>query len=270
MASNSTLTAAQLEVPIFGPDTGALAVVNGARRLELNHAGSYALGGTTPTLPELSFLVASLSTPQNDIPIPVRIMIRPRGPGGPDTQDFLYTPSEIATMRESIIAFKASGLLNPSRGDGFVFGLLRRRGARLEIDVETNRELVETARPYKAVFHRAFDDVLSVDPALGLGESGRGAMECLVECGLDGVLTSGGRGGVMVEGNGERLGDVVRELRGRVEVVVGGGVRSKSVRELRGVVQGEGVWFHSSCLVAVGGEMEFDEGEVRALVENLS
>lgn len=31
----------RLEVPIFGPDAGAVAVSLGASRLELNHAGSY-------------------------------------------------------------------------------------------------------------------------------------------------------------------------------------------------------------------------------------
>lgn len=30
-----------LEIPIFGPDDGAAAVMSGAQRLELNRAGSY-------------------------------------------------------------------------------------------------------------------------------------------------------------------------------------------------------------------------------------
>ncbi|AEO56308.1 hypothetical protein MYCTH_48078 [Thermothelomyces thermophilus ATCC 42464] len=171
----------RLEVPIFGPDDGLLAVSLGARRLELNRAGSYALGGTTPTLSELAALLSSLGASDRRPRPAIRIMIRPRGPpksatstiipnntaiittddtGGdqasdrapeptttprqrPD-QDFLYTPSELAAMAASIRAFAASGLLSPRHGDGFVFGALRLGddGRRLELDVERNRELV--------------------------------------------------------------------------------------------------------------------------------
>ncbi|KAL2179043.1 uncharacterized protein P884DRAFT_196340 [Thermothelomyces heterothallicus CBS 202.75] len=173
----------RLEVPIFGPDDGLLAVSLGARRLELNRAGSYALGGTTPTVSELAALLSSLGASDRRPRPAIRIMIRPRGPpksatwtipnntpittddtGGdraPDRapeptttprqrpdQDFLYTPSELAAMAASIRAFAASGLLSPRHGDGFVFGALRLGddGRRLELDVERNRELVSLVK----------------------------------------------------------------------------------------------------------------------------
>jgi hypothetical protein len=40
-ASMAPTLGPRLEVPIFGPDFGALAVSLGVNRLELNHAGSY-------------------------------------------------------------------------------------------------------------------------------------------------------------------------------------------------------------------------------------
>ncbi|KAK3299393.1 uncharacterized protein B0H64DRAFT_472535 [Chaetomium fimeti] len=172
---------ARLEVPIFGPDDGPLAVSLGASRLELNRAGSYALGGTTPTLAELTTLLTSLTptpiststptSPNHTQRVPIRIMIRPRGPPPTITitttttttttpssqnkpqnnssqttpQDFIYTPTEHATMASSIREFATSGLLSPALGDGFVLGVLRRSNdddGRVVLDGERHRELV--------------------------------------------------------------------------------------------------------------------------------
>ncbi|KAK4453105.1 copper homeostasis CutC domain-containing protein [Podospora aff. communis PSN243] len=272
MASTSAAPApaAQLEIPIFGPNGGVVAVQNGARRLELNRAGSYAVGGLTPTLDELAALIDFLSA-HSQPRVPIRIMIRPRGPppprgDNPDGQDFLYTPSEITDMLASIRSFKDSGLLDASRGDGFVFGALLRGDNLLEIDPEANKWLVRMGRPFKCVLHRAFDEVLSDSPQYETMD----AVYDLVDCEFDGVLTSGGKRSVSEPGNVERLADVIRKLRGRAEVVVGGGVRSWNVHELRCAFLTEGLWFHSSCLFEELSCMRFDEREVRAVVEGLS
>lgn len=187
-------------------------------------------------------------------------------------------------MRQDIISFKDSGLLDAQRGDGFVFGLLTLFGddehSGVSIDVEGNRELVELAKPFMCVFHRAFDDVLGACGANSGDEGGgeekgekgeKGAVEDVVRCGFDGVLSSGGPGDVGVPRNAERLGRVVRGFGGRVEVVVGGGVRSGNVKGLAGRLgEGcDGVWFHSSCLAAIGGEKRFDTGEAGRLVREL-
>ncbi|KAK0752094.1 copper homeostasis CutC domain-containing protein [Schizothecium vesticola] len=132
-----------LEIPIFGPDDGAAAVVAGAQRLELNRAGSYALGGLTPTLPELIALLSSFRPLALPGTPPIRIMIRPRGAPPPDGgHDFVYTRAELATMHASIAGFLASGLLHGARGDGFVFGVL---SPSMEIDVPACKGLVEAA-----------------------------------------------------------------------------------------------------------------------------
>ncbi|KFG77680.1 CutC family protein, partial [Metarhizium anisopliae] len=107
-----------LEVAVFSGESALKAQSQGASRVELNAPGSYHVGGTTPPIAELKRIAAKVT-------IPVRIMIRPRGAPGDGSPDFVYTPKEVAAMAQSIRDFKATGLLNPFRGDGFVFGLLQ-------------------------------------------------------------------------------------------------------------------------------------------------
>lgn len=157
-----------LEVPVFSPHSASRAVAQGAARVELNRAGSYPEGGLTPTVADLEALLVTPSSSSSGVP--VRIMIRPRGPPPPSSQeggvDFVYTAAEFDEMKASILAFRnAAGLMRVDRGDGFVFGCLRKgekeKGegdgeVALEVDVERNKELVQLARPFPAVFHRAF------------------------------------------------------------------------------------------------------------------
>ncbi|KAK1760969.1 copper homeostasis CutC domain-containing protein [Echria macrotheca] len=247
-----------LEIPIFGPKTAAQAITAGAHRLELNRTGSYAQGGITPTLDELKDLTPS------SVSIPIRIMIRPRGPP-PQGVDFIYTPTEIAVMQQDILHFKESGMLDVQRGDGFVFGVLRREGTEgvVVLDEKTCTELVGLARPYRCVLHRASDLLFSGEEEDDRQKLER-VMETIVDCGFDGVLTSGGAGDASTSTNLARLGRVVRLAEeDKVEIIVGGGVRSGNISRLvEGVETKTGGWFHSSCLV--GGE--FDSGEAGRLV----
>ncbi|KAH6626283.1 copper homeostasis CutC domain-containing protein [Chaetomium sp. MPI-SDFR-AT-0129] len=257
-----------LEVPIFGPDHGVLAVSLGARRLELNRAGSYSLGGTTPTIAELSSLLASfpLSSPTTTPPRPtIRIMIRPRGPPSlsqpqqqqqqqqphedqdqqdqpqDQTQDFIYTPTELSTMTTSIPKFLSPNLLSPAHNDGFVFGILHHNPHtnKLALDRDQNSaltKLIKSAsseeRSLKCVLHRAVDDLFDDIPA-----DDREGLERVIEevrmCGFDGMLTSGGKGDAV--GNVERLRVVVEVGREKgVDVIVGGGVRKENLGLLLG------------------------------------
>jgi copper homeostasis protein CutC len=188
-------------------------------------------------------------------------------------------------MAASIEQFTASGLLDPERGDGFVFGLLRygdnnnnnNGSGKVELDMEGNKRLVAVAKRgggFVCVLHRAVDDLFTLGCAGSGSGAGKGSevdvegvMVRVAECGFDGVLTSGGRGRAV--DNMARLERVV-EARGGVEVVVGGGVRSGNLRALvEGLgegARGKGVWFHSSCF---GGGEGFDEEEARALAEEM-
>lgn len=300
-----------LEVPVFGASAALRVVEAGASRIELNAAGSYPAGGLTPSLDDLErVIVAGLN-------VPLRVMIRPRGPPPPSMsaaaaatvrsappslsqgnalqgRDFIYSDEEIEQMHDDIVKFKASGLLNVARGDGFVFGVLTERlsatisptsyvgdenrhsrepSLACVVDVAKCTRLVEAARPFKAVFHRAFDEVVSHDGVRdGTGRrSWEKALDDLEQCGFNGILTSGGLGSAAQ--NARTLALILDAAAEKdIEIIVGGGVRSKNIpellKQLRLGERKQPVLMHSSCLAA--GETEnVDLLEVEAIVKQL-
>ena len=265
-----------LEVPVFGGDSARDAVAAGASRIELNAAGSYPEGGLTPSLEDLRTAAA--------LDVPLRIMIRPRGAPPPASggRDFTYSDEEYTRMRDDITGFKGSGLLNADRGDGFVFGVLVESAGHengsvaggCAVDVRRCAGLIETARPFKAVFHRAFDEVVSAGAPVGGDERcppWQNALRGLARSGFDGILTSGGLGSAPE--NVDVLAQVLDEA-GRlgVEIIVGGGVRSRNIpgllQRLRLREAGRRVFLHSSCLPQ--GETEHvDRLEVEAIKKQI-
>ena len=233
-----------LEIPIF-TQLSSLPRLSPTTRVELNAPGSYPSGGLTPPLP------TALPSPRP----PVRVMIRPRG-APQSAPDFIYSPQELSSMLEAIRNFKPA--LDPAT-DGFVFGVLARpAGAetKVAIDVEANKRLVEEAAPFGCTFHRAFDDVLGADVTV------RNAVQDVLGCGFDGILTSGGPGNAI--DNLSVLRGVVSAVDGRMDVLVGGGVRAVNAAKILGAVgSAERVWLHSSCLRK--GTDEVDEQELQAL-----
>lgn len=255
------------EVAVFGGASGLEAQDLGAKRIELNAPGSYDAGGLTPPVKELTSIASQLE-------IAVRIMIRPRGAphiavpqGGQhqeqeqqqeqdqyhELQDFIYTDDEIALMLQAIADFKATRVLNPIRGDGFVFGILKRQtkastlakypDLKYTIDEERCKLLIDAARPFPCVFHRAFDPIAA-------SERWAKGIDILVRCGFDGVLTSGGVGNC--HENLEKLDAIChRAAPGSLQVIAGGGVRRSNVRDsvTRLSVHGtKSVWMHTASL----------------------
>lgn len=251
-----------LELAVFSPADALAAQRLGASRVELNAPGSYPSGGLTPPAAVLAALSPLLR-------IPVRVMIRPRGPpppAEPNHPDFIYTAAELDAMRASIAEMKAAGTMDVARGDGFVFGILKRDGSAgtttLEIDEQRCAELVALARPVPCVFHRAFDPLPDCEAGV----------DALVRCGFAGLLTAGGvaEGGCV--GNLARLERIWERARGRIEVVAGGGVRHHNVHALTASSLGDaeqgGTWVHSAALKADGSGM--DEDEVQRLLAELA
>ncbi|RYO91599.1 hypothetical protein DL764_008267 [Monosporascus ibericus] len=291
-----------LEIPVFGAGAAADAVAAGATRIELNAAGSYPAGGLTPSLVDLQ-RVASLG-------VPLRIMIRPRGPPSTvssvsststQTRDFMYSDEEFQEMQRDIEEFKESGFLKVDRGDGFVFGILRESSgvtsqssatesgqtsstihttrtegpmAGCEVDTERCTRLVEAARPFKTVFHRAFDEIAGCD-RLSDDDKGRlpwqDALDGLVRCSFDGILTSGGSGSAVL--NVDALNLILDEAgKTGIEIIVGGGVRSRNTPQLLQALglseRRQPVFMHSSCLLPAATE-HVDPLEVEGIMKHL-
>ncbi|KAK7912051.1 CutC family protein [Apiospora marii] len=262
-----------LEIPIFGPASAFPAIAAGAARIELNAAGSYPAGGLTPSIEDLTQL--------RDVQVPVRVMIRPRGPPAREEgqRDFLYSEAEIDGMVRVIEAFKASGTMRLERGDGFVFGALTETetedGARVALQTRTMQRLVAASRPYKTVFHRAFDEIVGCDNPDSADEEAPGALAewetalaSLIQMGVDGILTSGGPGNAVQ--NSATLRKIIAKAGDSIEIIAGGGVRSGNVGGLclqLGMdrqADGRGSWVHSSCLT--GGKDEVDVAEVQKIL----
>jgi copper homeostasis protein len=169
----------------------------GADRVEL--CGDGAEGGTTPD-------EATLAAACRSLRIPVHVLIRPRG------GDFVYSFEEISAMHQQVEAAKALG------ASGVVIGMLT---AEEKVDLVATAALAAHARPMAVTFHRAFDAVRdpfeAIEDLILLGWIGR-------------VLTSGGRTSAH-EGTAV-LSDLVRQARGRIAIMAGGGIVLDDLRPL--------------------------------------
>ncbi len=147
----------RFEVCVEGIDGAIAAEQGGADRAEL--CASLIEGGLTPGLGTIRATLARVG-------LPLHVMVRPRG------GDFLYTDTEFAGMREDVMAIRDTGVA------AIVFGCLTADG---DIDAARTADLVRLARPLSVTVHRAFDMVRNADAAL----------DTLIACGVDRVLTSG-------------------------------------------------------------------------------
>jgi len=211
----------KIEIACFNPESAMIAFENGADRIEL--CDGLAEGGTTPDFETVKQLRAKIN-------IPVFVMIRPRG------GDFTYSDTEFKQMKNDLTQLKSLQV------DGFVFGILDEND---EVNSEQNKELVELAKPYPCTFHRAFDRAKDLENSL----------EKVIECGFTTILTSGQKPNVS-EGK-ENLKKLVEQSDGRIEILVGGGLRSTNIEEIRDFTKAE--YFHSSAITDGGAFANADE-----------
>ncbi|MCS3868934.1 copper homeostasis protein [Chryseobacterium ginsenosidimutans] len=204
----------KIEIACFNPESAIIAFENGADRIEL--CDGLSEGGTTPDFETAKQL-------REKIDIPIFVMIRPRG------GDFTYSDAEFEQMKSELIQLKSLNV------DGFVFGILDENE---EVNIEQNKALVELAKPYQCTFHRAFDRAKDLENSL----------EKVIECGFKTILTSGQKPNVS-EGK-ENLKKLVELSDGRIEILVGGGLRSTNIQELREFTKAE--YFHSSAITDGG------------------
>ncbi|KAL9084965.1 MAG: hypothetical protein Q9165_007831 [Trypethelium subeluteriae] len=216
-----------LEIACFNNRSACLAEEAGADRIEL--CADYAVGGITPRLEDCLLL-------RNQVQIPIFVMNRPRG------GSFVYTEAELTKMRDDMLRFK-------DIADGFVFGVLNESG---KVDVAQNTVLITLASPKSCTFHRAFDQTPDLLHAL----------EEVIRCGFQTILTSGGQSSAVTGVNTiERL---VERSQGRIAIMPGGGIRSSNIKDLKSAVGSR--WFHSAAITDRGEIADVNEiRELKAL-----
>jgi copper homeostasis protein len=222
----------QLEVIAFNIGSCIAAQNAGAHRIELcDNPGE---GGTTP-----SYGMIRMSRKQTSIELyPI---IRPRG------GDFLYSDLEFQIMLEDIHVCKESGC------DGVVLGLLNEDGT---IDIERTKQLVDAAYPLGVTFHRAFDRVFDIAKAL----------EDVISCGCERILTSGQRSNV-VDG-AANLKKLVDKADGRIIIMPGSGLRSSNIAE---IAKATGATeFHSSARKHYPSEMLYQSPTMEEQLTRIS
>ncbi len=200
-----------LEIACFEITSAEIACESMADRIEF--CDDFEKGGTTPDFYEFMHLKRHYQTP-------VYVMIRPKG--GP----FFYSDAEFIEMKNSIITFKEGG------ANGFVFGILTSNN---EIDEARNKELIELAGETPCTFHRAFDRTADLEKSI----------QTLIKLGFKTVLTSGGKKSAM-EGK-DALQSLIQNYSDKIEILIGGGVRSENIEELKKFTGGTS--FHSSAIL---------------------
>lgn len=187
------------------------AAKGGASRVELNSALS--VGGLTPS-------VATLNLVKKQTNLKVICMVRPRAAG------FCYNNYEKEVMLE-----EAKQLLD-AKADGIAFGYLHEDGT---IDKEETLKMVKLIHSYgkEAVFHRAFD--VCKDPIQ--------AMETLIACGVDRLLTSGMEAKAM--DGADCIAKLQEQFGSQIEILAGSGVNAGNACEL--IEKTKISQVHSSC-----------------------
>jgi len=220
---------AQLEIACFNIDSALIAQDNDVDRIEL--CDGFEVGGTTPNTTTTKLVRASSS-------VDLFVMIRPRG------GNFVYSDEEFIQMKSAIQEFKKINV------DGFVFGILNENAT---INTLQNSELVKLATPLPCTFHRAFDEVPDAFQAL----------EAIIECGFQTILTSGQSSNVM--DGAERLAALVSKANNRIAIMPGGGLRSSNIKVIQHTTKAN--WFHSSAITE--GNQTANADEIKALKSNL-
>lgn len=199
---------AVIEIAVDSTESALAAEQGGAQRIELCSALREA--GLTSSLGLVRTVRAACK-------LTLFTIIRPRG------GDFLYTANEFRAMQEDIRIMGQEGV------DGVVFGLLTQDG---HVDKDRTCALVQLARPMQVTFHRAVD--MAVDPVQ--------ALEDVISCGVQRVLTSGGASSAWA--GRKRLHSMVQQAGNRTTIVVGGGVRPAQISRLMATTGA--TEFHSS------------------------
>lgn len=239
-------TKAVLEVCAFNIQSCIIAARAGAVRVEL--CDNPLEGGTTPSY-------GTIRQVRERVGIRLYPILRPR------SGNYFYAEEEYEIIKKDIAICKELGC------DGISVGAAT---INAEIDTAWLKRIVEWAYPMGVTCNRAFDG--TPDPFA--------ALEALIECGCERVLTSGQKSAA--PDAGETLKALVAQAGERIIVMPGAGVKSSNIAQLRrecGAVE-----FHASARKTMRNPLTYintqisdygnvyvaDEEEVRKMVQILS
>ncbi len=201
------------------------AIAGGADRLEL--CGSLETGGLTPSM-------GLLHAARQMTALPLHVLIRERN------GDFLYDDAEKAVMLDDIRRAADAG------ADGVVVGALTAEGL---IDTRFTAACRRAADGLSLTFHRAFD--LAAQPLE--------ALEMLVDCGCNRVLTSGQA--ATAEAGMGLLRQLHLQAQGRIIVLPGCGVTARNARR---IIEGTGCReLHASAKTMAESRMAYRRNEAQ-------
>ena len=235
-----------LEVCAFHIESCIIAEKEGAARVEL--CDNPIEGGTTPSF-------GTIKQAREKISILLYPILRPR------SGNYFYSDEEFAILKDDINMCRELGC------DGISVGI---QTINAEIDKEKLKRIVGWAGAMGVTCNRAFD--CTPDPFL--------ALEDIIECGCERVLTSGQQSAA--PDAGELLGKLVKQAGNRIIIMPGAGVKSYNIAKLReecGAIE-----YHSSARMIMPNPLTYintrvsdygnvyiaDPTEVRAMVTVLN
>lgn len=174
------------------------------------------IGGITPSLGLQEFSKNIIET---------HVLIRPRG------GNFVYNSDEKEVILKDIQFSNSIGI------HGIVIGSLNLHN---ELDETFLKEIVKLCGSTPITFHKAFDEV----------KDWKVSMEKLIELGFKRILTSGQADNAS-EGI-EQLIEMKKMASNRIEIMVGGGVNSKNIVEIKSKVNPEAIHFSGTSLKKLG------------------
>ncbi|WP_315814615.1 copper homeostasis protein CutC [Paraflavitalea speifideaquila] len=202
-----------LEVCAFNIQSALVAQNVGAARVEL--CENPVEGGTTPSH-------GTIQRTRERINIELYPIIRPRA------GNFWYDEEEWAIMKKDILLCKELAC------EGISTGVQLQNGT---IDTERLKRIVEWAYPMGVTCHRVFDRTPDLFKAL----------EEVIECGCERILTSGGKSGAP-DATGI-LAQLVQQANGRITIMPGAGIRAANIEKL--IRETGATEYHTSARVNV-------------------
>ncbi len=193
------------------------AQLGGASRIEL--CADLELGGVTPS-------AGLIRTVRSALHIPIFVLIRPRA------GDFIYSDYEFETMLSDIQFCKSENI------EGIAVGILNNNA---QIDKERLLLIKEVAGDLPITFNRAFDVTASAVDALDI----------LIECGIERVLTSGQKSSA-IDGR-FLIKQLIETANHKIIVMPGSGINENNIMpisEFTGANE-----FHTSSKILIKSQM---------------